>query len=109
MTMTSWGNGRHQWGGFPEVALLCHMWTAWAVMLTEESDGTTWTIAFPWLSLTRVWLQLQALVLASKTASHPSLKRLHIVSNYGQPAPRPRAGAARPRRTQTPRPAQGGR
>ena len=33
-----------QWGSFPEVALLCHMWTAWAVMLTEESDGVTWTI-----------------------------------------------------------------
>ena len=44
MTMTSWGTGRHQWGSFPEVALLCHMWTAWAVMLTEESDGITWTI-----------------------------------------------------------------
>jgi hypothetical protein len=44
MTMTSWGKGQHQWGGFPEVALLCHMWKAWAVMLTEESDGATWTI-----------------------------------------------------------------
>ena len=42
--MTTWGSGRHQWGGFPEVVVLCTMWEAWCVLLQESADGSSWTV-----------------------------------------------------------------
>lgn len=42
--MTTWGSGPHQWGGFPEVVVLCCMWQAWCVLLQESADGSSWTL-----------------------------------------------------------------
>ena len=42
--MSAWGQGRDQWGGFPEVAVLTHMWEAWTVLLQEAADGKSWTL-----------------------------------------------------------------
>jgi hypothetical protein len=43
-TMSSCEEGRHQWGSLPEVALVCHMWRAWAVMLSTDQDSTSWSM-----------------------------------------------------------------
>ncbi len=42
--MSAWGQGRDQWGGFPEVVVLSHMWEAWTVLLQESVDGK-WTLS----------------------------------------------------------------
>ena len=42
--METWGDGQHQWGGFPEVCVLCTMWGEWAVLLQETPDAKTWAV-----------------------------------------------------------------